>query len=405
MTTDARPLQTVRIGDVRERNLATVLRCVDRLGVASTPQLVESTGLVQSSISKLRGQLVETGLLQEVEVAPTGSRGRPATAVRLGPDWAVAVGVDVTSEAVRVRAATPSGRPLFAREAALGPDLPIGEAVARWHRLLREALVDTGTLERPISLVVALPGIVSGGLVTVTSRRWLREPEGQLWEGLPCDARAVRAVNDGAAAVTAEVRIGERGRQSALAVLHGSDGIGGGAFDHGALISGYGGAAGAFGHTVVEPGGEPCPCGQRGCLERYAAVVAIAAAAGVEADAPSLDAVAAELARRARAGEPGTLAALARAREHLERALAQIGPILCPERVVLTGNLVPLAPWLERKRSPGDLERMPSGIWHPPVQGSRLGGRSVVLGAAEIARLALLDTPLTWGPRSSAPEE
>ena len=119
----------------------------------------------------------------------------------------------------------------------------------------------------------------------------------------------------------------------------------------------------------------------------------------------TLDETAAELARRARGGDVPTLEALGRARRRLEQALDQIGPILCPERVVLTGILVPLVPWLERTRSRGGSENLPAAVWHLPIHGSRLGHRSVVLGAAEIARLALLDSPLRWdgpAPRSCA---
>ena len=34
-------------------------------------------------------------------------------------------------------------------------------------------------------------------------------------------------------------------------------------------------SAGEVGHMIVAPGGRPCPCGQRGCLERYASARAI----------------------------------------------------------------------------------------------------------------------------------
>jgi predicted NBD/HSP70 family sugar kinase len=399
MNTVPSAVEILRLGEVRERNLSAVLRCVDDLGVASTAELVEGTGLARSSISKLRAQLLETGLLHEVEVAPTGARGRPTRAVRLADDWAIAVGVDITHEVIRVRALTPSGEPVVTSDADLSAGAPIREAAGRLHEVVRDALADSGCSTRPIALVVALPGIVSGGLLTVTSRGWLREPEALLWEAMPFDARVVHAVNDGASAVTAEVRIGGGRHEPALAVFHGSDGIGGGAFDHGTLISGYGGAAGVFGHTIVEPGGEQCFCGQHGCLERYASVAAITRAVDLDgARTTTLDATAAQIAQRAEAGDPRTLQALTRARHYLERAVAQIGPILCPAEIVLTGNLVPLAPWLQGAAAREDLEPMPGAIWHPPVRGSLLGTESVVLGAAEIARLALLDAPLIWGP-------
>lgn len=43
----------------------------------------------------------------------------------------------------------------------------------------------------------------------------------------------------------------------------------------GRVISGAGGAAGEFGHVIVDTDGELCPCGQRGCLEAYAAGAAV----------------------------------------------------------------------------------------------------------------------------------
>nr|MDQ6938040.1 ROK family protein [Actinomycetota bacterium] len=43
----------------------------------------------------------------------------------------------------------------------------------------------------------------------------------------------------------------------------------------GVLQRGASGAAGEAGHVPIYPFGELCPCGQRGCLEAYASVVAI----------------------------------------------------------------------------------------------------------------------------------
>ncbi len=35
------------------------------------------------------------------------------------------------------------------------------------------------------------------------------------------------------------------------------------------LYTGFSGYAGEIGHTIIEPGGRPCPCGNEGCLEQY----------------------------------------------------------------------------------------------------------------------------------------
>ena len=46
-------------------------------------------------------------------------------------------------------------------------------------------------------------------------------------------------------------------------------GIGLGLIINHKLYTGYNGRAGEFGHTIIEIGGKPCPCGNKGCLEQY----------------------------------------------------------------------------------------------------------------------------------------
>ena len=46
--------------------------------------------------------------------------------------------------------------------------------------------------------------------------------------------------------------------------------IGGGVVANGQLVRGANGFTGEFGHMVIQPNGPWCPCGRRGCWERYA---------------------------------------------------------------------------------------------------------------------------------------
>lgn len=66
-----------------------------------------------------------------------------------------------------------------------------------------------------------------------------------------------------------------------VALLVVGTGVGGGVVLNGEVWRGAG-LAGEIGHIIVHPDGEPCPCGQRGCLERYASARAIEARAAVE---------------------------------------------------------------------------------------------------------------------------
>ncbi|GAC1387538.1 MAG: ROK family protein [Acidimicrobiales bacterium] len=62
-----------------------------------------------------------------------------------------------------------------------------------------------------------------------------------------------------------------------------STGVGGGIVLDGHLLDGAQGNAGHIGHVIVEPGGELCGCGARGCLEAVASGPAIERATGAPA--------------------------------------------------------------------------------------------------------------------------
>jgi predicted NBD/HSP70 family sugar kinase len=66
-----------------------------------------------------------------------------------------------------------------------------------------------------------------------------------------------------------------------LVLLTLGTGIGGGIISGGRVLQGYLGMAGELGHTTVVPDGNPCGCGNRGCLEKHASATAIAAMASM----------------------------------------------------------------------------------------------------------------------------
>ena len=76
--------------------------------------------------------------------------------------------------------------------------------------------------------------------------------------------------NDATCAAWGEHERGaSRDKNHSLMVTLGT-GIGAGITVKGSLLRGAHGFAGEPGHMVVDPSGPPCPCGRRGCWERYA---------------------------------------------------------------------------------------------------------------------------------------
>ena len=88
--------------------------------------------------------------------------------------------------------------------------------------------------------------------------------------GLPC-----RVLNDVHAHALGEARWGGgRDKKSCLVAAVGT-GIGGGIIENGRLIQGRRGIGGEIGHYIINFDGVECPCGNRGCFERYGSTGAL----------------------------------------------------------------------------------------------------------------------------------
>jgi glucokinase len=85
--------------------------------------------------------------------------------------------------------------------------------------------------------------------------------------------------NDANAAALGEKWIGAGRDVTDLVLLTLGTGIGGGIISNGRVLRGYVGMAGELGHITVVPNGNPCGCGNQGCLEKHASATAVVAMA------------------------------------------------------------------------------------------------------------------------------
>src|SRR5579862_9752566 len=85
--------------------------------------------------------------------------------------------------------------------------------------------------------------------------------------------------NDANAAALGEKWMGAGRDVDDLVLLTLGTGIGGGIISGGRIIRGYLGMAGELGHITVVPNGNPCGCGNQGCVEKHASATAITAMA------------------------------------------------------------------------------------------------------------------------------
>ena len=161
----------------------------------------------------------------------------------------------------------------------------------------------------------------------------------------------VHVDNDATCAAVAEWRFGAgRGTTDMVLVTLGT-GIGGGLVAGGALQRGKHGFAGEYGHMIVDPDGPPCPCGRRGCWERYASGSGLArlareAAVGRRVDrvlelaGGDTEAVRGEMVMQAaREGDADALAVIDDFGRWVALGLVNLTNALDPEMFVLGGGL------------------------------------------------------------------
>jgi fructokinase len=153
--------------------------------------------------------------------------------------------------------------------------------------------------------------------------------------------RRVRLANDANCFTLSEAVDGAgAGAHMVFGVIVGT-GTGGGVTVGARVLEGVNGIAGEWGHNAMpwprpeEWPGPSCYCGRTGCIERFLS------GPGLALDYASADASvdAAEIARRAAAGEKHAMACLERYAERMARALASVINVIDPDVIVVGGGL------------------------------------------------------------------
>lgn len=191
---------------------------------------------------------------------------------------AYSIGVDLGGTNLRVAAIDSAGQVLArVSEPAVydaGPKRVAGE-ITRIIRNVRDR-VGSGGLR---GVGIGVPGFIDMDAGVVVGSANLPG-----FEGFPVRDEVQQQLgapiileNDANAAAVGEMWMGAGRDVKDLILLTLGTGIGGGIVLNGKVVHGFLGMAGEFGHMTVFPDGNPCGCGNCGCLEKHASATAIAA--------------------------------------------------------------------------------------------------------------------------------
>ena len=186
------------------------------------------------------------------------------------------IGVDLGGTNLRAAAVDRAGNQLGKQAGAVhlreGRDAVVSDIVASI-----QALRERFGMEQLAGVGVAVPGFIRLKEGVVANSSNLPSLEGfplrdeiQQKLGAP-----VILENDANAAALGEKWLGAGRDVDDLILLTLGTGIGGGIIVGGRILRGHVGMAGEFGHMTIIPNGNPCGCGNTGCLEKHASATAI----------------------------------------------------------------------------------------------------------------------------------
>jgi len=385
--------------DVRTTNLAVVLRYIRGNAPCSRADIAASTGLNKATVSSLVAELIERRLVRETGLAEQRI-GRPATLLVLDGAPYAAVGVAVDADHLTVVATDLAGERLLTwRRAFPGADTSPGKAVATIAALARRATARLdGEGRQTLGLTIAVPGLIDPtGIVRHAPSLGWRDVDlaDLLQRTMRRTPFQISVENDANVAALAEHRYGAHSVAN-LVHLAGAGRIGAGIVADGRLLRGGLGFAGELSHIMIDPHGEVCHCGRRGCLEMVAGVPALLRRLSPEEfsqtpqGAMDLQPEVEDLARRAKAGEPAVVAELETAGRALGYAVSVLVNLVDPEVVTLGCHFATLSEWLlpaaivelAERTSPGAPGGQAAGSPGFRLSASRLGYDATAIGAA-----------------------
>ena len=319
-------------------------------GQVARPFVAKAMDLSLPTVTNLvKGLLAESIIVEDGFGESQG--GRPAALLKLNPDFAQAIGVELSHAGVHAVLVDLGGNVLASTTAPIDPARP--DATMERAAGLVAKLIEGASRDRLKGIGVGVAGFVDRKRGVST-----KFPHSEAWANVEVAALLkarfgldVQVDNDVQAATLAEFRYGAARGVDSFLYFHVGHGIRLGMVVGGRLFHGAHGRAGELGHIVVEDNGPLCYCGNNGCLESFASPRAIegqakeamqkgvessiATFAGGDASAVTIDSVLAAAA----AGDRLAVNIIERVGTHIGRVMANLANLFDPSLFVLAGRL------------------------------------------------------------------
>jgi predicted NBD/HSP70 family sugar kinase len=368
-----------------------LLRIISESGPLSRTEMAQMLGLSKAAMSGLARDLIDIGVLHETETVY--GQGRPSVRLDLVPECAFFIGVSLLEDPAPMILSDLNGRIIERRAMPLSRDpAVIADAIA-------QALPDLLTSHPEAKSRLSGIGIALSGFVDEKRENCVQSTLLN-WQDVPL-ARIVRdrcgidtfIENDAKAVAVSEKLFGSARDIQNFSVVTLGDGIGCAHFIDGKLYRGNHGGAGEIAHCTIEPGGSPCRCGKRGCLDTVASMKAVGEMARAEGlRCTSLS----EIETEASVGNAAAIRILHRAGAALGLAIANLIQMNDPGLILIThveGSFDGLFGTVLKQSVEANV--LPRYAGQTPVRVKQVDGDIWARGAASIAAHNFLIGPHT----------
>ncbi len=372
----------------RAHKRAALLRTLRGSAGASRTALANSLGFSQGTARILVDELMDAGLVCAVGV-DLSTGGRPSRRVSLNPDGPLVLGVDLSQMEMRLGLFDLRGDVVESRRRSFeryGDQVQLDGIVSEIEQLAATRS------QRVVGVGLAVPGYLdaASGLVIFSANLGWHDVElgAAVRDALGIDVLVERNAN---AAMLAEIWNNPSPTGDPAVFVTMGSGIGVAIQVAGRFLVGAGGAAGEFGHIVIDPLGPECRCGRRGCLEAFASTRAIGERyQQLKGIAPEVSLPPGALASALAAREPEAREAIDSALAALVGGLATLISLVNPEVIILGGDLLHAdSSMLDRIRVGVDEHALAHMASQVRIEESRLHEDAPLVGAACLVHEAL----------------
>lgn len=269
----------INLENVKMSNRSAILKLLNDHGAMSRKDIAAELGLTPATVTLICTELIAAGiLLEKGEIEEQKRAGRKKVWIDINYEYKYVLSVSIEATETYIAISDLKGQQKdmkrISTDSAISPQQFLKMVADEGKALMWECSI---TREVVLGVGGSLPGLVNrdAGVSLHAYRIWskpvLAKEILSEYLNLP-----VVVENNVKAFAESELIYGDGRKQENLLFIKWGPGVGSAIIIQNKIYDSQNSKTAEIGHYIVEPGGRPCRCGRRGCLETHVATHAIA---------------------------------------------------------------------------------------------------------------------------------